>query len=223
MRINKFVAAASGVSRRRADLLISSGRVTVNGATSSIGQDITDADTVRLDGQTLRYQPPHQVVLLNKPVGYVSSRSGQGSQTIYDLLPPALHRLKPVGRLDKDSSGLLLLTDDGQLTYELTHPKFQKQKIYQVTLDQDLAPLHQQMINDIGLQLDDGLSRLGLSRLSDTNRTDWQVTMNEGRNRQIRRTFASLGYEVIKLNRSQFGAYTIDDIPSGKYRLAQTE
>ena len=220
MRINKFVAAASGVSRRRADLLVSSGRVTVNGFTSAIGQDVTEADEVRLDGQTLHYRLEHSIVLLNKPVGYVSSRSGQGSQTIYDLLPPELHQLKPVGRLDKDSSGLLLLTDDGQLTYELTHPKFQKQKVYQVTLDHDLEPLHQQMINDIGLQLDDGLSRLQLARLSETNRTDWQVTMSEGRNRQIRRTFASLDYEVVKLHRSQFGTYTIDDIPSGKYRLA---
>lgn len=220
MRINKFIAGASGVSRRGADQLIHSGRVTVNGVSSGLGQEVTEQDDVRLDGRRLQLKLTHQTVLLNKPAGYVCSRHGQGSRTIYDLLPANLHQLNPVGRLDKDSSGLILLTDDGQLAYELTHPKFQKQKVYDVRLDHDLAPLHQQMISDHGVQLEDGPSSLILSRLSDVNRTAWQVTMSEGRNRQIRRTFASLGYEVVELNRRQFGNYTIDDIRPGDYRLA---
>lgn len=223
MRINKFVAAASGVSRRQADQLINSGRVTINGQPISLGQTVSDGDQVRLDNQRLQLPTTNTVILLNKPVGYVCSRNGQGSQTIYDLLPAELHQLKPVGRLDKASSGLLIMTDNGQLAYELTHPKFQKLKIYQISLDHDLEPLHQQMINDIGIQLEDGLSQLQLERLSETNRTDWQVTMSQGRNRQIRRTFASLGYEVIKLHRTNFGSYSINDIPSGQYRRAEAD
>ena len=101
----------------------------------------------------------------------------------------------------------------------MTHPKFAKTKIYKVRLDQELAPLHQQMISDYGVQLEDGTSTLMLERLSDTNRTEWQVSMSEGRNRQIRRTFASLGYEVKKLHRVNFGGYSLDDIKVGETKI----
>lgn len=219
MRINKYIAAATGLSRRAADKAIEEGRVLVNGTHPKPGQEISEADEVQLDHHKLEARADAQTIILNKPVGYVVSREGQGSQTIYDLLPPALHHLKPVGRLDKDSSGLLLLTSDGQLAQQLTHPRYQKTKLYEVTLDKPLAPIHRQMISDHGLQLEDGHSRLLLERIEDGNDLDWRVIMHEGRNRQIRRTFAALGYTVAKLHRTHFGPYQLPaDLGPGTYQ-----
>jgi pseudouridine synthase len=101
----------------------------------------------------------------------------------------------------------------------MTHPKFTKVKVYKVRLDHDLAPLHQQMISDHGITLEDGPSKLSLERLSDDSRTDWIVTMSEGRNRQIRRTFLALGYEVAKLHRTDFGPYSLGDIKPGEFKI----
>lgn len=156
--------------------------------------------------------------MFHKPRGYVCSRKKQGeSETIYTLLPKELHHLKPVGRLDRDSSGLILLTNDGDFAYRMTHPKFHKTKVYNVQLDHDLEPLHQQMISDFGIALPDGKSQLTLMRLDEERRDKWQVSMHEGRNRQIRRTFAALGYEVRRLHRLEFGNYSLGDMKSGEY------
>src|SRR3989344_3267629 len=140
MRINKYVALASGMSRRGADEAISDKRITVNGQVALTGQEVSKNDKVTLDNQPITPPKVLQTVVLNKPVGYVCSREGQGSKTIYDLLPPELYHLKPVGRLDKGSSGLLLLTNDGDLAHKLTHPSFQKEKVYKVTLNKPLTP-----------------------------------------------------------------------------------
>jgi len=191
--------------------------VLVNGESPSVGQGVTEDDVVSLDGAVITAAVDTATILLNKPTGYVCSRDGQGSRTIYDLLPQELHHLKPVGRLDKDSSGLLLMTNDGDLAHELTHPSRQKTKVYEVELSKQLQPLHRQMISDHGVTLDDGLSRLELERQQDGDDRRWNVRMHEGRNRQIRRTFASLGYTVVKLHRTNFGPYQLQDIPSGNY------
>jgi len=208
MRLNKFIALATGMGRRPADAAISAGRVQVDGLPASTGQQVTDANQVSLDSKPLALQSSTMTIMLNKPVGYVVSRQGQGSKTVYDLLPPEYQHLKPVGRLDKDSSGLLLLTNDGQLANELAHPSQQKTKLYELTLDKPLVPLHQQMIMDYGVLLDDGSSKLQLEKLHDDAKK-WRVIMHEGRNRQIRRTFAALGYTVRQLHRVQFGPYTL--------------
>ncbi|HSH18446.1 MAG TPA: pseudouridine synthase [Candidatus Saccharimonadales bacterium] len=218
MRLNKYIAQATGLSRRAADEAIAQNRVRVNGQLPSAGQQVSHDDQVTLDGVTIAPAAGSTTIMLNKPAGYVSSREGQGSRTIYDLLPAELHSLKPVGRLDKDSSGLLLLTDDGQLAHQLTHPSFQKTKIYEVQLDKPLQPLHRQLISDYGVTLEDGRSQLSLERLTEGDDTQWQVTMHEGRNRQIRRTFGSLGYDVVRLHRTQFGAYRLDSLKPGTYR-----
>lgn len=222
MRINKFVAAASGLSRRAADAAISDGRVQVNGQPAEAGQDVGEHDAVTLDGKPVSAPAARQTILLNKPAGFVVSREGQGARTVYDLLPPELHQLKPVGRLDKDSSGLLLLTNDGQLAQELTHPKYHKTKIYEVRLDKPLAPLHRQMVADHGVQLEDGPSQFELERLHDGDDTAWRLRLHEGRNRQIRRTFAALGYRVHQLHRTHFGAYELGHLRSGSYQKVTT-
>lgn len=217
MRINKFIALATGMSRRAADDVLTAGRVVVNGAIPTPGAQIQANDTVTLDGKPLAISEHTTTIVLNKPVGYVCSRNGQGSHTVYELLPTNLHHLKPVGRLDKDSSGLLLLTDDGTLAHELTHPSKQKTKVYEISLDTPLAPLHRQMISDYGVELDDGVSRFALERIDDNNDKLWRVRMHEGRNRQIRRTFTTLGYTVTKLHRTHFGAYTLNNTAVGSY------
>jgi 23S rRNA pseudouridine2605 synthase len=217
MRINKFIAAATGLSRRAADQVITEGRVQVNGAAPQTGQPVTDTDQVLLDGKELTIKTS-QTILLHKPVGLVVSRDGQGSRTIYDLLPPELHHLKPVGRLDKDSSGLLLLTSDGELAQQLTHPKYQKTKVYEVTLNKPLQTHDKQHIAR-GVELTDGPSRLELTKLA--NDKTWQIRMHEGRNRQIRRTFVMLGYQVISLHRSAFGDYRLPaDLAPGNFSAA---
>lgn len=216
MRLNKYIALASGLSRRAADDAIAAGRVQVNDKVAGLGQTVDESfDTVKIDSQTL--QPPAKMttIMLNKPAGYVCSRDGQGSKTIYDLLPEDYHHLKPVGRLDKESSGLLLLTNNGTLAYELTHPSFQKEKRYVVKTDHDLSGKDFGTITKKGVKLNDGPSKLGLEG-KDTN---WVVTMHEGRNRQIRRTFEALGYKVNKLHRTHFGKYNLEDLSEGKYKL----
>lgn len=212
MRINQAIAQATGMSRRAADAAIEQGRVTINGRPAQFNDRPEPTDILALDGTPITTTVKTMTIMLHKPVGYVVSRDGQGSPTIYTILPAQYHALKPIGRLDKDSSGLLLLTNDGKLANSLTHPSQRKTKVYCVTLDAPLQPLHRQMISDHGIQLDDGLSRLLLERIHGNDDTSWQVTMHEGRNRQIRRTFAALGYVVVTLHRIQFGDYYLHDL-----------
>jgi 23S rRNA pseudouridine2605 synthase len=219
-RLNKYLALEMGVSRREADNLIASGRVAIDNSIASLGSQVFKNSTVSVDGKNIKASTDFKYLSLNKPIGYVCSRKQQGSnQTIYSLLPAEYHTLKPVGRLDKDTSGIILLTNDGDFAHQMTHPSFYKIKVYQATLDKDLQPLHQQMINDYGITLDDGPSKLNLERISDSNRKSWNITMHEGRNRQIRRTFSALGYEVVKLHRSNFGNYSLGDIKQSDYQI----
>lgn len=224
LRLNKRLALSLGVSRREADNLIDQKVVKINDKTATLGARFKDGDIITVNGKKIVGRTEYQYIAINKPVGYVCSRRQQGDHpTIYELLPHEYHNLKTVGRLDRDSSGLILLSNDGDFTYKMTHPSFNKVKIYNVRLAANLAPLHQQMISDYGVTLEDGISKFQLERMNDTNRTDWVVTMHEGRNRQIRRTFGALGYTVIKLHRTNFGNYSIGDIPSGKFKIVNIQ
>ena len=219
MRLNKFLAERIGISRREADDLIASGRVTVDGKIAEFGMKIDDNTEVLVDNKNVAFSHSYTYLMLNKPRGYVSSRRRQGET------PKNLQTLKTVGRLDKESSGLILLTDDGDFAFRMTHPKFFKIKTYIVELDKPLAPLHQQMISDIGITLPDGLSKLFITKLADKNGEisgkRLQVEMSEGRNRQIRRTFAALGYEVTDLDRIEFGHYKLEKLERGKFEKVQ--
>jgi 23S rRNA pseudouridine2605 synthase len=221
LRLNKYLALQLGVSRREADELIAKRQVTINGAPALLGARFQPSDKIAVKGKIIQGSAEHAYLLFNKPVGYVCSRRAQGENpTIYELLPKEYHHLKPVGRLDKDSSGLLLLSNDGDFAFRMTHPKFHKTKVYEVQLDHPLEPLHQQMISDYGIQLEDGTSKFTLQRLENKKAT-YEVTMSEGRNRQIRRTFAVLGYEVTKLHRTQFGNYSLGDIKPREYKITK--
>lgn len=215
VRLNKFLSTNYGISRREADELISAGKVLINGKKAVLGARIGKNDEVLLSGKEV-LESKLRYFALNKPVGYVCSKKRQGNTpTIYELLPNELQSLKSVGRLDKDSSGIILLTNDGDFSFKMTHPSFHKIKIYEVELDRDLAPLHRQMISDFGINLQDGISKLGLERI--TGEKKWRVTMSEGRNRQIRRTFEAVGYKVVKLHRTTFGPYSLSGLKPGEY------
>ena len=215
MRINKYLASRLGISRRKADEYITLHDITVNGVTPKAGQDISTTDTVLINGKPSPEQQGMAYVLLHKPVGYVCSRDGQGSETIYHLLPSEFKHLNPVGRLDKDSSGLLLLTNDGELHQKLTHPSYEKEKVYIVTLYKPLTTIDKNHIEK-GVVLADGISRLAITLIRRDGKV-WEVRMHEGRNRQIRRTFEKLGYKIVALHRTQFGNYSLGSLKPGEW------
>ena len=222
MRLNKWIAAHTLHSRRKADELIAAGRVTVNGATAQLGTTAEDDDAVTIDNKPVKpgFSTQKTVLVLNKPVGYVCSRNGQGAPTVYSLIPLQYHHLDIVGRLDKDSSGLLVLTNDGDLHHQLTHPSSKKEKVYIVTLSTPLDKDSEHDITHEGVPLEDGTSILKLHALS-SDRTKWEVRMHEGRNRQIRRTFYTLGYGVNTLHRTHFGPYKLLGLADGKFAKEQ--
>lgn len=217
MRLNKFIAHATGGSRRQADYLIEGGRVVVDGQKANFQTTISDASDVRIDGgerlvlQTLTY------VVVNKPIGYVSSRKQQDEKpTIFNLLPEDMQPLKVAGRLDADSRGLVLLTNDGDFAHKTMHPSFEKSKVYQLKLDREITDEDLLKLNT-GVELEDGLSALETTREADHLR----VTMHEGRNRQIRRTLSALGYEVTDLYRTALGPYDVGSMQPGEYEVVE--
>lgn len=240
LRLNKFLAEKLGLSRRQADDAIAAGKVLVDDKPAILGARIDKNAKVCYNGKIVPIVVNYTYLALNKPVGYVCSKKRQGdTPTIFELLPEKYQNLKTVGRLDKDSSGLILLTNDGDFAFSHTHPKFAKEKRYEVELNRDLEPLHQQMIADFGIDLPDGKSKLGLVRMdlstSDSEKSTkglgksideknlgigrkrWLVIMHEGRNRQIRRTFEAVGYSVKKLHRIQFGKYQLSGLKPGNF------
>ena len=221
IRLNKFLAERLGVSRREADDLIASGRVLVNEKPAVLGARIDKNDKVCYNNKIVAFENAFSYLAMNKPIGYVCSRRAQGdAPTLFELLPKEYQKLKTVGRLDKDSSGLILLTNDGDFAFQMTHPKFHKEKIYEVELDRDLSPLHQQMISDFGVDLDDGKSQFTIIRQEDSkDRRHFTVVLKEGRNRQIRRTFQAVGYRVMKLHRTQFGPFVLNNLAPGKTEI----
>ena len=217
IRLNKFLAERLGVSRREADELISLGKVTIDDEVANLGARVDKNSKVCYNGKIVHFLADFLYIAFNKPTNYVCSRRAQGNTpTLYELLPKEYQKLKTVGRLDKDSSGLILLTNDGDFAYQMTHPKFHKEKVYEVTLDRPLEPLHQQMISDYGIMLEDGPSKFTVVRASQAS---YKVILTEGRNRQIRRTFAALGYRVKTLHRISFGVFEIGGLEPGKFQI----
>jgi pseudouridine synthase len=215
MRVNRFVASASGLSRRAADDAIAANRVSVNGATAKLGQTVETADHVTLDGKKLQLPATFTYLMLHKPVGYVTSRAEQGSApTIYDLLPEQYRSLRPAGRLDRDSSGLLLLSDDGDFVYRLTHPSQHKNKTYLLELSRELNPDDVKRLRE-GVTLEDGLSQVRVLEYSGRRAV---VQISEGRNRQLRRTFGAIGKGVVALQRVGMGEYALGNLHVGHWR-----
>lgn len=221
MRINKYIAERSSLSRRAADEAIAQNRVKINDKLPVNGQQVTDADVVELDDQVLTDKPKNITIMLHKPVDFVCSRDGQGSKTIYELLPPEYQQLNPIGRLDKDSSGLLLLTNDGELHNKLSHPSFEKEKTYHIALHKPLLDEDLHTITTVGVDIGDArLSKFSVKRIpSKKHRSAYEVRLHEGRNQQIRRTFKALGYFVNHLHRTTFAGYSLGTLEAGKTKV----
>jgi pseudouridine synthase len=218
MRLNQYVASASGLSRRAADTAIAEGRVTIDGQLVGLGQQVPDGAEVCLDGKPLALPTAFTYVLFHKPVGYVTSRTQQGTDpTIYELLPDEYHMLRPVGRLDRDSSGLLILTDDGSFILRHTHPSFAKMKQYELKLARPLTATDAGRL-ETGVILGDGPSRV---QILDNQGRRVLVALGEGRNRQLRRTFGLLGYTVEGLHRLEMGAFSLGGLTAGKWRILE--
>ena len=220
MRLNRYVAMATGLSRRQADNAIAEARVRINGKIAVLGEQGSVNDIITLDDVIITTPDTLLYLILHKPAGYVTSRAQQGKdKTIYALLPESYHRLKPVGRLDRETSGLLLLTDDGETAFKLSHPSQDKSKHYEMVLDKVLSDDAAKKLRT-GVELEDGLSQF--DELTGKGK-NWQVTLHEGRNRQIRRTISALGYSVLRLHRSHFGNLDLDGLAEGEFRLISAQ
>jgi pseudouridine synthase len=214
MRLNAWLARAGVASRRKADALIKAGRVTVNGEAGQLNTFVASGDDVRLDGRPLARQRL-AYVLLNKPAGVVTTaHDPQGRRTVLDVVDhPA--RIVPVGRLDADTTGALLLTNDGELAHRLAHPRYEIDKVYEVECrtrpsDADLRRLRE------GVELDDGPTRPAQVRRLDGKRIE--LVIHEGRNRQVRRMLEAVGNRVERLHRSRYATLTVDGLAPGAWR-----
>ena len=226
IRLNKFLANAGICSRREADEFIQAGEVKVNGnVVTELGSKITPADTVTFRDKEVGLENK-VYVLLNKPKDCVTtSDDPQGRLTVMDIVRNACsERIYPVGRLDRNTTGVLLLTNDGDLASKLTHPKFVKKKIYHVWTDKDVTEEDMQRIAD-GIELDDGnVHADAVSYATETDRNQIGIEIHSGRNRIVRRIFEALGYHVVKLDRVYFAGLTKKNLPRGRWRyLTQAE
>lgn len=216
MRLNRFLAAAGVGSRRHCDELIAAGRVTINGTTcTDFSAQPGERDHVKVGRKLVRAERPLHI-MLHKPAGFVSSRSDPHARdTIFDLLPAKMPRLFNVGRLDVQSEGLLVLTNDGDLAQRLTHPRYKIEKEYEVTLERPWDPtLAPNLLR--GVMLDGERARI--DRLSPVTKMRLRVILRQGINRQIRRMFFAVGCEVKSLVRTRIGYLRLGDLPRGHWR-----
>ena len=221
MRLQKYMASCGVASRRTAEKMIAEGRVSVNGnVITEMGVQVEDGDTVRLDGQVIRPEEEKRYVIYHKPAGEVTTVSDpEGRACVLDHFRDYPVRLYPVGRLDYDSEGLLLLTNDGALTERLLHPSHQVDKTYLARVTGAVTPEEMQALRR-GILLDDHKTAPAKARLirQDTFASQVLVTIHEGRNRQVRRMFEETGHQVLQLRRVRFGPLELGDLRRGEWR-----
>lgn len=225
-RLQKLMAAAGVASRRASEELIVQGRVTVNGEVAVVGRKVDAAtDEVRVDGERINIDPDRVYVMLNKPRGVLTTADDpQGRPTVFDLLNLP-QRLFPVGRLDQDTEGLLLLTNDGPLAHGLMHPSYQVERTYVALVP---GPVRKKTLAQLreGVELDDGIARARRVRVieHERGRALVQIVMTEGRKREVRRLFGAVGHTVERLARVAYGGVELGDLGQGKWRfLTQPE
>jgi len=221
VRLNKYIAASGICSRREADDLITAGVISVNGVTTTVlGTKVKHTDEVRYNGERLRNENKVYVVL-NKPKDYVTTTDDpKERKTVMLLIQDACkERIYPVGRLDRNTTGVLLFTNDGELAKKLTHPSYNKKKIYHVFLDKAFSLGDMKKLGQ-GVELEDGFTQPdAISYASSENKKEIGLEIHSGKNRVVRRMFESLGYKVNKLDRVYFAGLTKKDVPRGKWRI----
>lgn len=218
MRLNAFLARAGVASRRRADELIQDGRVRVNGEPGQLNTVVGKHDVVEVDGARIERQPL-AFVLLNKPAGVITTaRDPQGRRTVVDLVPAA-PRVVPVGRLDVDTTGALLLTNDGDLAHRLAHPRYGIPKVYEADVEGVPSADALRRLRD-GIELEDGPTAPARVRVvrKGQGATRLELTLHEGRNRQVKRMCEAVGHPVTRLSRVRYAGLALDGLPRGQWR-----
>jgi 23S rRNA pseudouridine2605 synthase len=218
MRLAKYLAHAGVASRRSAEALIAARRVSVDGLlVTDPARDVDERNRVALDGRPLAGPEPRVLYVVNKPVGVLSTaRDERGRATVVELVPASAGRLYPVGRLDLDSSGLMLLTNDGELANRLTHPRFEVPKTYRVKLAGPPIDEHTLHVLRRGVRLEDGPTAPARARRVSAHVIE--LTLTEGRSRQVRRMCEAVGHKVIELQRTRFGPLRLDGLAPGAHR-----
>ena len=221
MRINKFLEGCGVGSRRACDKLISEGKVTVNGRRATLGQDVDEKrDSVALEGKKLSLVQKDVYYMMNKPKGYVCTvKDDLGRKTVMDLLPKNIARVVPVGRLDYDSEGLLIFTNDGELVNRLTHPRNEVPKTYQLKIEGDISePVLAKL--RAGVEIDGKVTnKCTLSVIGQDDKfTRLSITITEGRNRQVRKMFEAVGKQVVFLKRTKIGELRLSGLNRGECR-----
>ena len=217
MRINQFLAQVLGISRRTADKEIEAGNVRIGKNRAKLGDQVTPKDVVEYKCEAIKNTKLNPTtIMLNKPVGYITSRKRDETTapTVMELLPKELQHLRPIGRLDKESCGLLLLTDDGDLLYRSTHPKFEVEKEYMVEFDTPLSQMEMVMWKQ-GMKLIDGIARAD-KIVREGKR--FRVVLHQGKNRQIRRMAGKTGNKVNFLQRTRSGDVSLGSLPTGEWK-----
>jgi len=227
MRLQKFLAHAGIASRRAAEDIIRQGRVTINDKIiTDMGVSVAETDLVTVDGKLIENEEEKIYIMLNKPVGYVSSAKDQfGRPTVLDLVKDINKRLYPVGRLDYDTSGLIILTNDGDFTYQITHPKHEIDKVYEALIYGILSDSEIKRFEE-GLQIDDYTTSPAKIIICKVNRINTlvHITIHEGKNRQVREMCAAIGHIVLTLKRVAIGPIALGNLPEGKWRrISDTE
>jgi 23S rRNA pseudouridine2605 synthase len=220
IRLNKYLSNAGVCSRREADVLIQTGVVTVNGQIiTELGYKIKPGDVVQYDGETINAETK-RYVLLNKPKGFITTMDDpRGRKTVMTLVSKACReRVYPVGRLDRETTGLLLFTNDGDMAKKLTHPRYQARKIYHVELHKPVSKEDlEKLLN--GVDLEDGRTKVDKAEFVEVGKNrEVGVELHSGKNRIVRRLFEALGYNVLRLDRVQFAGLTKKDLPRGMFR-----
>ena len=223
VRINKFLANCDLGSRRKVEELISDGKVSVNGVLCKdfATQIDPENDIVRVDNQIVEYDKEIIFIMLNKPRGYIVTKNDEfNRKTIYDLLPDFAKRLHPVGRLDYDSEGLLLLTNDGNITNRVSHPIYKIEKTYKVIVKGQISMDKIQQLRD-GIQIDGYKTQTAkvFLKQSSVEKSELKLSIKEGKNRQIRNMLKAVGHEVTSLKRLQIGIIKLEKMPLGSWRF----
>lgn len=219
MRINKYLAQCGVASRRECDRLIAEGKVTVNGRPAGLGDDVNDGDNIKVEGRPVTVKK-NEYYLLHKPKGYLCTVSDdKGRKTVMDILGDGVGRVYPVGRLDYDSEGLLILTTDGELAQHLTHPSNEVPKTYLVKVEGRLSEADLNPIRS-GIEIDGYVTKKCRAHIVETNKdyTKVELVLREGKNREIRKMFAAIGREVTLLKRTKVGELSLRGLDRGAFR-----
>lgn len=221
LRLNKFVAHSGVCSRRQAAEFIKKGLVTVNGEiVLEPYYQVQDDDEVCFKGKPIKVEEKKVYILMNKPKDTITTmKDERGRRTVYDIIRNKVkERIFPVGRLDRATTGLLVLTNDGDLAERLAHPRHEVKKVYHVVLDKDVSEAHLEQIR-AGLELEDGPAPVdGVNYIEKKGKTEIGIEIHIGRNRIVRRIFEHLGYQVVRLDRVYYGGLTKKDLPRGFFR-----